>query len=320
MKILERYNVSLLIKAIRLMGNRGRIYVLLIFLFNIVEAIGVPLYAYGIKGVIKGISSGDIGLFTQSLILIAINRVSWILYAPVCSYLCGWASKKAMVEIKSGLTEHLMQLPPKYHDNRPTGELLSLLSNDIACLASIYDYNYFELIRCAVIGIIGLITMLVIDWRFAAVVLCFGTSSVYASSYFSERLKKTSSSLAAKLAQNSTDFYEMIKAAKTYRLLGIGAMKMKSFDHAAKSEEDIRVQTSNMNSKMSGVISFINTFSYVLILIIGGVFVYYKLLDWGVVVSLAGLKETTDCLFSECGMHMASMQKTWQGHPALLWL
>jgi ATP-binding cassette, subfamily B, bacterial len=318
MKIFSKYNIDVLLKALRLMGERGKAFVAAILVFNIIEAAGVPLFAYGIKGVVNAVTLQDIELFWRSVILIILNIVIWAAYAPISAYLCDWASKKAMYNIKTNIVEHLVSMPQSFHDSRPSGESLSLLSNDAGALQGIYDWHYFQVIRTAVVGLSGLITMFIIDWRFALIVMVLGTASVYTTSYFSQGLGKTGSRLAQQLAENSTDLYELLKAAKTNRLLGLSKHKSHSFSKQTNNEAAIRVKSSNISAKMNSTLEFINSFSYILILIIGGIFVYFKISDWGTIISLAGLKGTADCLFSECGIHMANMQRSLAGVKRIL--
>ena len=76
--------------------------------------------------------------------------------------------------------------------------------------------------------------------------------------------------------------------------------------------------TLSLNRKMNAIITGLNGISYLAILAIGAVFVYYELSDWGTVIALTGLKQSTDCLFSECGQFMAGMQTNIAGVKRLL--
>src|SRR4051812_9205066 len=122
MHLLKEFNVRILIKTIRLMGKRAWIFLLFILGFNIVEAANVPLSAFGLRGTIRGVTNGDPVLYRHSLILFVFGIALWWVYAPASAYMCDWASKKAVRNIKTEFAAHLFHLPQKYHDNRPTGE------------------------------------------------------------------------------------------------------------------------------------------------------------------------------------------------------
>lgn len=318
MNIIKRFNIPTLISAINLMGKRSKVFVVMIFIFICIEAAGVPLMGYGIKGVVNAVSDADNTLFWRSIILIVINLLLWCFYSPISGYMCAWASKKGIKDIKTYLAEHLLNLPQKYHDSKPKGYILSLITNDLNCLEHIYDSDIFQVVRHAVIGISGLVTMFIIDWRFALIVLTLGTCSVYISMYFSSKFEKVGEMLQNQLSQNSTEFFGIIKAAKTIHLLCLMRPILEDFSKSTQHESDARIKNTELKAKMDSINKLISTLSYIMILIIGAVFVYFKLSDWGIIISLAGLKGIADCLFYECSMHMASMQQNIAGVKRVL--
>lgn len=308
MNIMKNFNIPTIIKAIKLMGKKSKLFLTCILLFCAVEMGGTVLSTLGIKGIITALGQNDYSLFWKSLLLIIINYVIWWIYAPISTYLCAIASKGTIRDIKTNLCEHIISLPMKYHDTKEKGKLLSVISNDTACLQGIYDWSFFEVMRSALGGIGGVIIMAVIDWHFAIVVFLLGTLSVLASSHFSKKLEKSGSELQEQLAQSSTDAYELVKASKTIRLLNLIGFKRESFNSITKFEADIKMKSGKISSKMNAINMAISSISYIVIIFTGALFVYFKLSDWGTVIALAGLKSTADMLFSECGQFMAGMQ------------
>jgi ATP-binding cassette subfamily B protein len=213
-----------------------------------------------------------------------------------------------MRDFKTNMCEHIVRLPMRYHDSKPSGELLSLLSNDMNCLSGIYDWNLFQVLRSITGGAAGVVLMAVIDWRFAAVVFTLGTASVCISSHFSKKLEASGSELQACLGKTSTDAYELVRAAKTIRLFHLENKKQEQFNDTAESEAAIRIKSGIISTKMNSAITAVNTLSYIAVLFAGALFVYLRLSDWGKVIALLSLKGTCDMLFVECGLFMAGMQ------------
>ena len=256
-------------------------------------------------------------LFWQSLLLILLNYTMVWIYAPISSHLCDIASKGAIRDIKTNLCLHIISLPMKYHDKKAKGEILSAVSNDVACLQEIYDWYLFKVLNSALDGIGGIVIMAVIDWRFAIVVFVLGTISVLTTSHFSKILEKKGAELQDRLTQSSTDAYEFVKAAKTIRLMNLIGIKTESFNKSTKLEADTRIKIGKVSSKMNAIILGISASTYIAILFIGALFVYFKLTDWGTIIALAGLKITTDMLFLEFGQFMAGMQTSVAGGKRL---
>lgn len=76
------------------------------------------------------------------------------LYRP--DYVIAWASKRATLRVRSRLAGHLLRSPYSYCDVHSKGELLSLLSNGLECLESIYDGQLYKTLENFSRGLPGL--------------------------------------------------------------------------------------------------------------------------------------------------------------------
>lgn len=308
MKLFKNYNIPTIIKAIKLMGKRSKVFLTCIILFCAVELGFIILNAYGTKWLITALGEKSYGLFWKSILIIVIKNAMWWVYAPISTYLCDFASKGTIRDVKTNFCEHILNLPMKYHDSTAKGELISAVTNDTACLEVIYDWSFFQVLHSAVGGIGGIAVMAVMDWRFAIIVILLGSISVFTASYFSKKLEKVGTALQDRLAKTSTDAYELVKAAKTIRVLNLYEVKTRNFNEVTKLEADLKLKSGKISSKMNAISAAISSISYIAILFIGALFVYFKLSDWGTIIALIGLKDATDMLFLECGQHMAGMQ------------
>lgn len=304
----KNYNIPTFAKVLKLMGRKSKLFVTCIVIFCAVEITGTVLYTIGIKGLITSLTEINTYLFWRSLIFIIIPNIIWWIYTPFSCYICAMCSKKTMRDYKTDLCEHIIRLPLTYHDKKSNGELLSAVSNSMNCLENIYDRNFSMIISSFFGGFVGVIVMAVIDWRFAILVFVLGILSVYVTSYFSKKLEAVGKMLQEKLAENSTDAYELVKAAKTIRLLNLFKYKTDSFKKNTQIEADTKINSGKISAKMNAIIIGISSFSYAAVLAAGALFVYFNLADWGTVIALAGLKYTADMLFFEFGQHMAGMQ------------
>lgn len=304
----KSYNIPTIVKAMKIMGKKNKMFIASILGFCAVEIMGSILYTIGIKGLLNALSQQSTALFRQSFIFAAASHVSWWIYAPFSSYMCSFCSKGAIRDYKTNLCGHIIALPMTYHDKKSTGELLSSVSNDAACLQTIYDWSFFAILESGIVGFSAIIIMIAVDWRFASAVLVLGIFSVYITTYFSKKLEANGKNLQEKLAQSSTDAYELVKAAKTIRLFNLSAQKFYVFEKDTRLEADIKVSGGKISAKMNALILGISSLMYAAILAVGAVFVYLDLTDWGTVVAITGLKYASDMLFSEFGQRMAGMQ------------
>lgn len=301
-------------KVIGLMENRKYIYLPAILVFAFIEIMGIPLIAYGMKGIIKGIESKDIVLFWKSFVLIGIKHLSWAIYAPFSVYLCDFASKKTMMKERSSMVNCILKLPQVEIDKRPVGDYLSIISNDLGKVEQIFDRSFYQTIRSFLQGSAGVVVMFVFDWRFAIVVIALGIINLKASEYFGNKLEKIGTSLQEKLSDINTNVYQLVKGLKTARTSFYGIRKEAHFSEETQLESVLRQESGSITSTMSAVMIGLNLFSYLSVLMIGAIFVLNGLSTWPSVVALLGLKFTTDELFSASGMFLAQLRQNIAGY------
>lgn len=222
-----------------------------------------------------------------------------------------------MGDLRTGLCEHILKLPAGYHDQTASGEVLSSLTNDCACLERIYTNTFCEVCRYAIDGIGGVVIMAVIDWRFAIVVFSLELISARISSYFSSRLEENGTQEQKQLAKTSAGAYELIQAAKTIRLFRLQKKKQLEMEESARSEAEIKVKGAGISAAMNSAITAVNSGVYVAILLVGALFVRFGFSDWGTVIALMSLKGIADMLFVYCLEYLADMQKDLAGAKRL---
>ncbi len=313
MNIIEKFNFKLLKQTLGYMNKRKFMFIIICLSFNLMDAVSTVINTYGLKGVINGLTNYNYSLFCHSMFLIILRIFIWLIYTPICSYLCDWSSKHGIYSLNNELSYHIIRQPLSKIESKPVGEYISVLSNDINGVQSIYDGGLSALIGNVVSGIIGLLTMFAIDWRFAIVVIAFGTINLVVSAFTSEKLSSEGAKLQQQLASNSTEIHSQIAAAKTIRLMFIQNQIKQNYGMAVDKETDIKKRLGFASVKMSTLQTLINLVCSMMILIVGAILVNYKLTDWGTVVALTGLKASADMLFSGVGSSLANMQGNLQG-------
>lgn len=312
-RLYDNFNIPVIIRAINLTGKKKHFLVIAVFVFCAIELCCSTLYTFGIKGALNAVSAKDTGAFGRSVLLILSNHILWWSYAPFACYICARASKRTVSDFKTWMCEHIMRLPMKYLDKKPNGEFLSAITNDVDCLSQVYDWTFFQVLRSATGGVGGIAIMAVIDWRFAIVVVILGAVSVLVASHFSKKLEAAGKERQELLSKTCTDAYELVRAAKTIRLLKLQDSRKELYFSTTGLEADARIKTGKITSRMNSTINGISLVTYAVILFTGALFVYYRISDWGTVIALMGLKYATDMLFVECGQFMAEMQSNVAG-------
>ncbi len=307
-KLIKSYNLPIVFKALKLMGRREALFMVCTLVFCAVEIAGSVLYANGTRGAIDALGGMDWGVFGRSVLFILMASVIWWIWAPIASYNCAAASKGTVQRLKADLFERMIRMPMAELDKRSKGDLLSALTNDLGSLSQLYDWYFFQICHTSLGGIAGVIIMFSLDWRFGAVVFFLGTISVLIASNFNKKLEKNGEKLQKDLAASASDAYELVKGAKSIRLLKLQSHFTRKIAFSTAREAVTKIENGRITTCMKAAVTTINALSYIAILVAGAVFVYFKWSDWGTIVALMGLKITTDMLFVEFGEFMAGTQ------------
>lgn len=307
-KFVARFNFPVFRKAIHQMGNKKGVFLFFILLFCAIEIVCTILSVTAIKGIFNSVVDKEFEDFWRYIGMLVLNHIIWWTYAPIATYITEKISKKIVLEYKTDLCEHILKLPQKILDTKPTGELISAITNDMGCLEGFYNGGVFNFLRSFIGGINGVIIMAVIDWRFAIVVLGLGLLNIWISSYFAKKIEKAGQRMQEFMAKISTNVYELISAAKPIRLLRLQKQKYEDFSQSAQKEVDIKIENSHTSARMNVGFNLLNMISYIAVIFAGAIFVYYDMSDWGTVTALISLKGTADMLFVESIQFLASIQ------------
>ena len=122
-------------------------YMLRPIINHIAEA-GIPAaervaYLGGMLGVLAGVYAvGILGTYLQSRLMIGISRT-------------------AIMNIRNDLFTKLERLPLRFHDNHPTGELMSRFTNDVDNIGLMMDQSLMSMVS-GIINLVGTLVMMIV--------------------------------------------------------------------------------------------------------------------------------------------------------------
>ena len=206
------------------------------------------------------------------LILIGLYAISAI-FAYVQQYVMAGVAQKTVFNMRKDVDEKLSRLPLKFFDSHTHGEILSRVTNDIDTVSSTLQQSLTQLIT-SLVTIIGIIIMmLTISPVLTLVTIVTLPLSIFVTTTIAKRSQKYFADQQKALGKLNGHVEEMYTGHKI----------VKAFGHEEKSIEefnDINEELYNVGWKaqfISGIImplmNFINNIGYVLVCVVGGIFV-----------------------------------------------
>ncbi|MGB9814138.1 MAG: ABC transporter ATP-binding protein [Thermovenabulum sp.] len=196
-------------------------------------------------------------------------------------YIMAGISQKTVLSMRKDVMEKLSKLPLKYFDSRTHGEILSRVTNDIDNISTTLQQSITQLIS-AVVTIIGVVVMML---TISPVLTLITVVTLPLSVFFTMSIASRSQKLFAKQQKVLGELNGHVE--ETYG----GHNIVKSFNR----EKDLIKVFNEINEElytaawkaqfMSGIImpimNFINNIGYVIVSVMGGIFVTKKIIEIG---------------------------------------
>ena len=226
-------------------------------------------------GVVKKINgSGGINFKKIGSILtfLVILYVISLVFSLLMGFIMNHVSQKCGYELRKRLIAKIKKLPMKYFDDSTTGNVLSVITNDVDNLTQSFNQVSTQLIT-SIISVIGIIIMMfsinVIMTLIALIILpvCLGITGTITKK--SQKYFKAQQDYLADVNGNIEEMYGAQAVVKVFNA------QDKMIDKFSKNN-DVLYETSWKSQFLSGlmppIMNFIGNIGYALIAIVGGYF------------------------------------------------
>ena len=221
------------------------------------------------------------------------RTLSWLLAVFALSALCTFAmqfimsdvAQKTVRTLRSEVDEKLSCLPLRYFDSHSYGDILSRMTNDIDTISSTLQQSLTQVIT-SVLQIVGYIWMMVtINLVLTLIVLATLPIYMVASLFITKRSQKFYASQQKYLGQLSGHTEEMFTGHTVVKAFGREKDSIATFNGVNDGLYDSGWKAQFLSGVMMPVMNFIGNVGYVLIAVVGGVFVTKSYLNLGDIVS-----------------------------------
>ena len=219
-----------------------------------------------------------IGLVLLQLLLIYILSS---VFTFVMQYVMSSVAQKVVYKMRKNVDDKLAKLPLKYFDSHPNGEILSRMTNDIDTISSTLQQSLTQLIT-SMMQIIGyIIMMLTISPVLTLIVLCTLPLYVIVTTLIAKRSQKFYAAQQKYLGELSGHTEEMFTGHKIIKAFGHEKEAIETFEAVNDDLYNVGWKAQFLSGIMFPMMNFISNVGYVLIAVIGGVFVTKNFLNIG---------------------------------------
>ena len=240
-----------------------------------------PLVAYAIDDGIEKHDMARLVLVVAGFVIAAI--VVWLMTAAQ-TFLVEWVGQRALADLRLAIFAHLQRLPVSFYENRPTGVLISRMTNDVEALDSLVTDSVVTLFQGGLTLLGTLVILVAFDLRLALITfimlpLIFVASVVFriASSDAYRRTRETIGAITGYLQ-------ESLSGVRVVRSFAQEPRHAREFAELNDGNRAANMTTVYLNAAYFPTIEFVSAVATVVVLLYGGDQVLHGHLEVGILV------------------------------------
>jgi ATP-binding cassette subfamily B protein len=231
------------------------------------------------------------------LIVVAFGVAALLVWVATAAqtYLVEWVGQRALADLRLAIFTHLQRLPVSFYERRPTGVLISRMTNDVEALDTLVTDSVVTLFQGGLTLIGTLVILLTFDLRLALITFIMlpliGVASLIfriASADAYRRTRETIGHITGYLQ-------ESLSGVRVVRTFGQERRHAEEFAALNEANRGANMTTVNMNAAYFPAIEFVSAVAVVAVLLFGGDQVLHGAIKLGVLVGfLAALNNFFD--------------------------
>lgn len=215
----------------------------------------------------------DFDAITQILLFVGALYIISALFSYMQQYLMAGVAQKVVLDMRTQINSKLSRLPLKYFDSKTHGEILSRATNDVDNISTTLQQSLTQLIT-SVVTIIGVIVMmLTISPWLTLITIVTLPLSVLVVKGVATRSQKYFKGQQKSLGDLNGHVEEMYTGHKIVKAFGREEQSMKDFDEINEKLYHSGWKAQFLSGLIMPLMSFVSNIGYVLVCVVGGIFV-----------------------------------------------
>ncbi len=255
-----------------------------------------------------------------------LGTLNWIVAAFVVSalvvwaatyvqtYLTGWVGQRALQDLRLQIFRHLQRMPVAFYERRPTGVLISRMTNDVEALNSLVTDSVVTLFQSSLTLIGTVVILLSFDLELALITFAIFPVMAVGSLAFriasADAYKRTRETIGA----ITSYLQESLSGIRVTRSFAQEPRHRARFHELNTANRDANMTTVTLNAAYFPAVEFISAATTVLILLVGGSQIIGGQLAIGVLV---GFVAALNGFFDPIGQ-LSQLYTTYQSGMAAL--
>jgi ABC-type multidrug transport system fused ATPase/permease subunit len=257
--------------------------------------------------------NGQLVLLNRALILAAVTFFTGVPLLVGASYIIAHYEKRALTRARLLTFQQIVDLPISHFDREHSGDLLSRCTNDLNTLGRIFSQLVPSLLFGLILGLVGLVSIFVLNWQLGAFALLMGLVTIWASTAMAKALREKSAAIQEALSlmtQRMSDILQGLAVAKMFHLEDTIHQK---YAHVNQQVTQASIEHAKIQARYDAINAFIQWMRRIGTLAFGLLLLGEGYLELGVVVAAIHLQANASFLFTNLGGFVTQVQRSLAG-------
>ncbi|MFI0402750.1 MAG: ABC transporter ATP-binding protein [Cyanobium sp.] len=186
------------------------------------------------------------------------------------SYNVQVVGQRLTARLREALFHHVMALSLRFHDNTPTGKLVTRLTSDVEALAEVFGSGAVGLLGDLVSLVVISITMLMIEWRLGLMLIALQIPVTLGMLWLQRRYRRANYRVREEIGQLNSDLQENLQGLEVvqmFRREGENSQRFRITNQAYRRAVDGVIF---YDSAISAMIEWVSQAAIALVLAAGG--------------------------------------------------
>jgi ABC-type multidrug transport system fused ATPase/permease subunit len=163
-----------------------------------------------VKGFVDAIVGADLPTLEYAVRSWAIFLGAWIPLNVLSSFWWRSTTYRAVADLRQRVFAHIQRLPMRYFEGRHSGDLLSVLTNDVAAVDQAFQEHLLTLVSAVIQGASAIVFMGLLSWPLMLVIVVSGLVPLAANALFAGPLRKAADAIQAHLGAASERLSDLL--------------------------------------------------------------------------------------------------------------
>lgn len=320
--MIRKFRQSEIAQVMTLMESRLPGYLLSVVIRTVDGAIFLNvIMAFILKDVIDGALKGDPLSMTHALVLAGSVFLVGAPVSNISDYLIERTIKKAMTDIRMKVFRRVVHLTMDHFEQHHSGDLISRMTNDLETIEQIYAEHVRSLIYVVLFGVIALIAIFILDWRFGLLVSVIGLATSLVNLIFAQPLRRLSNQIQARWGRLTERLTDLLQGFVETRMFQIEAVIHQKYRQQNEAMSQAAIQRGRVEATYRLLEFFFGSFRVIGLLALG---LLMRLqgdpIEVGTIAAIIHLQGNANTLFFGLGHVITGLQSSLAGAGRVLQL